>query len=436
MIREVFGARLCFQHTGVANVGMKDQLGRFYASLIRSFRASELASVPKDWFQAFDLLIDCLEKKEDKGKKVIFLDELPWMDTHKSKFLSALEHFWNSWASGRRDILLIVCGSTAAWMVKNLLNNKGGLHNRVTERMRLRPFTLAETARFLEAKNAAFDSYQLVLFYMVFGGIPFYLEKIKTNQSMAQNINALCFEKDAPFRSEYDNLYRSLFNQADKHLKIVEALSEKKKGLSRAALAQLTGISDGGTLTRLLKELEESHFIRRYKTFGKVKREHLYQLIDLFSLFHQTFIRKVDSDDTNVWLNALETPRYHAWSGYAFEMVCLLHVSQIKDALGIRGVQTAVCAWHAPQAQIDLVIDRKDQVVNLCEMKFSIDKFTINKTYHENLRREISVFREVTATRKAIFLTMLTTYGLEENAYSGIAQNSLTMEDLFRPASN
>jgi AAA+ ATPase superfamily predicted ATPase len=434
LVREVFKDRITFQHTGVAKAGLRDQLGRFYASLLRYFDAgtNDQISSPKDWFAAFDLLINLLEKKGGEGRKVVFLDELPWMDTRNAKFLPALEHFWNSWASNRRDLLLIVCGSAAAWMVKHLLNNKGGLHNRVTERIRLRPFTLAETAAFLQAKNSVYDSYQIVLLYMTFGGIPFYLDKIKVDQSVLQNVNALCFHHDAPFRDEYDNLYHSLFEKADQHLKIVAALSNKKKGLSRAEIIRYTGIANGGGLTRLLRELEESHFIRKYKTFGKKEKEALYQLVDMFSLFHQAFIVNADPDDEHFWLNMHQTPAYAAWSGYAFEMVCLLHVPQIKDALGIRSVQTSVASWHSPEAQMDLVIDRKDQVINLCEIKFSIDRFSIDKAYSENLRRKISAFKTATGTTKAIFLTLISTYGLAPGPHSDLVQNDIGMEALFR----
>ncbi|HRD79141.1 MAG: ATP-binding protein [Saprospiraceae bacterium] len=432
LVREVFRDRITFQHTGVANAGLRDQLGRFYASLLRYFKSDPDLHHPKDWFDAFDMLILMLEKSESDAKKVVFLDELSWLDTRNSKFLSALEHFWNSWGGTRRDILLIVCGSAAAWMVKNLLNNKGGLHNRVTERVRLRPFTLAETTAFLEARGCVFDPYQIVLLYMVLGGIPFYLEKISPDQSVLQNVNALCFRPDAPLRDEYDNLYRSLFEHADQHLQIVEALSNKKKGLSRAEIIQHTGLANGGGLTRLLSELEESHFIRKYKAFGKIKKEPLYQLVDMFSLFHQTFIKKTDSDDENFWLNAHQTPAYTAWSGYAFEMVCLLHLSQIKDALGIRGVQTSVASWQSFEAQIDLVIDRKDQVINLCEMKFSLDRFSISKAYSENLRRKIHAFKTATGTRKAVFLTLISTYGLAPGPHTYLVQNDIGMEALFR----
>jgi len=329
-----------------------------------------------------------LEQQKNTEKKVLFLDELPWLDTHNSGFLSALEHFWNSWASARNDIILIVCGSAASWMIKNLMRNKGGLHNRVTTRLKIEPFTLAETEQFLASKNSAYDRYSILLLYMVFGGIPFYLEQIDTGQSAMQNINELCFESTAPFREEYEDLYASLFKKSERHIAVVEALATKRKGLTRKELVKLSKLSNGGGLTRILKELEESHFIRRYRSYGKKEKDSLYQLIDLYSLFYLNFIKNASLDDENFWINAVESPLFNAWSGYAFEMVCLHHIRQIKKALEIGGVQTSVYSWHSSEAQIDLIIDRKDQTINLCEMKFSIAPFKIDKNYAANLRKD------------------------------------------------
>ena len=430
LVRETFNNQFSFHLTGIAKVGMKRQLVQFYAELQRYNVNNIHWNPPEDWFEAFRQLIELTESLETEDKKVIFLDELPWLDTHGSNFLSGLEHFWNSWASARKDILLIVCGSAASWMVKNLLNNKGGLHNRVTARIKLEPFNLAETEQFLESIGVVYDSYQLILLYMVFGGIPFYLEQMIPEKSAIQNIDSLCFERNAPFRGEYENLYASLFKKSERHIAIVEALASKNKGLNREEIAKISGISAGGGLTRILKELEESSFIRRYRAFGKKKKDHLFQLIDFYSLFYLNFIQYSDSDDEFFWVNAIESPTFRSWSGYAFEMVCLHHIKQIKNALGISGVQTSVSTWHTPEAQIDLLIDRKDHVINICEMKFSINPFSINKTYAENLRNKLGVFREQSQTNKALFLTMITTYGVEPNKYSGMVQNDLNMDIL------
>ncbi len=431
LIREVFKNEFSFYLTGIANVNMQQQLTQFYARITLHFPDQNELLAPENWFDAFNLLIRLLEKQKDDQKKIIFLDELPWLDTHKSNFIPALEHFWNSWASARKDIILIVCGSAASWMINNLLRNRGGLHNRVTERIKLEPFNLAETALFFKNKNINFDQYQIVLCYMVFGGIPYYLERITLGSSAMQNINTLCFERNAPFRLEYEDLYASLFKHAEKHQAIITALSTKNKGLTRKKIIKLTGLSNGGGLTRILTELEESSFIRSYRNFGKNKKEKLFQLVDLYSLFYLNFIKHSSPDDENFWINATESPVFRSWSGYAFEMVCLHHVAQIKKVLGISSVQTSVYSWQSEVAQIDLIIDRKDQVINLCEMKFSITPYSITKKYGESLRQKIDEFRQATETNKAIFLTMITTYGVAKNKYNYLVQNNLKMEELF-----
>lgn len=431
LIRQVFDGQMTFHLTGLANVGKKAQLTQFHAEYLKYFPENEGITPAEDWFSAFRQLIAALEERKPTQKKVIFLDELPWLDTRGSHFLSGLEHFWNSWASARTDILLIVCGSAASWMIKNLLNNRGGLHNRITARIKLEPFNLSETETFLKEKQIIYNRYQTVLLYMVFGGVPFYLEQIDRGLSAMQNINELCFERNAPFRTEYDNLYASLFNQSDRHKSVVEALSSKKKGLTREAIIKTTKLSNGGGLSRILKELEESSFIRKYRSFGKKEKDSLYQLTDLYSLFYLNFIKKSSPDDEYFWTNALESPLFRTWSGYAFEMVCLHHVSAIKGALRIGGIQTSVASWHSASAQIDLLIDRKDQVINLCEMKFSIHPYSIDKKYAANLRNKIGRFKTDTGTKKAIFLTLISTYGLVNNQYAGMVQNDLDMDVLF-----
>ncbi|MEZ4850530.1 MAG: ATP-binding protein [Bacteroidia bacterium] len=432
LIRKAYNNHFTFQLTGLANASMKHQLGQFHSAITK--HAIEMNWQPdpaSDWFAAFRQLTDFLERHPKEGKKVVFLDELPWLDTHNSKFLSGLEHFWNSWASARDDIVLIVCGSAAAWMLNHLIKNRGGLHNRITDRIKLAPFNLKETEEFLHEKNAIYNRYQTLLIYMVFGGIPFYLDFIQAEKSAMQNINDLCFPIDAPFRLEYESLYASLFKKHERHLSIIEALATKGKGLTRKEIIQRTKLPDGGGLTRILKELEESNFIRRYKAFGKKKNEGLYQLVDLYSLFYLRLIKNTDEDDESFWLNMIETPSFFNWAGYAFEMVCLHHVYQIKRALGISGVQTTTSTWQSASAQVDLVLDRKDQVINLCEMKFSINPFIIDKKYSENLRNKIGFFRQETQTRKALFLTLITTYGLAQNKYSGMVRNDLKMDILF-----
>jgi len=434
LIRKAFNLQFTFHVTALGNASLSQQLTNFHFAQQKIDPNSEI-SVPPDWLTAFLRLASYLEKTGD-SRKILFFDELPWFDTSGSGFIQALEHFWNSWASARNDIILIVCGSAASWMINKLINNKGGLHNRVTKRMKIVPFTLGECELFLQSKNNPIDRYQIVQLYMVLGGVPFYWDEIDRGKSAFQNINDICFLENGLLRSEFPNLFRSLFNNYQKHEVIISALAQKAKGLMREEIIALTGLPNAGSTSRLLTELEESGFIRKYVPFGKKQRNSLYQLVDFYSLFYLRFLKDRRIEDQDNWLTYIDNPKYRTWSGYAFEQVCLAHLPQIKRALGISGVQTAVSSWRSssisPGAQIDLVIDRRDQVINLCEMKFSVNPFDIDQKYASELQNKVGVFRQETGTRKSVFLTMITTFGLQSNNLSGgMVQNDLKMDVLF-----
>ncbi len=435
LIRSAYNQRFTFQVTALGNATLNQQLTNFHIALQKVDPKTEYTPA-SDWFTAFQQLTEYIEN-EKSTRKIIFFDELPWFDTHGSGFIQALEHFWNSWASARNDILLIVCGSTASWMLNKLINNKGGLHNRVTRRIKLVPFTLGECELFLQSKNSVLDKYQIIQLYMVIGGIPYYWDEIVQSKSAVQNINEICFTENGLLRNEFPNLFRSLFNNYQKHEYIIKALAQKAKGLTREEIINSTGLPNAGSTTKVLLELEESGFIRKYIPFGKKLRNSLYQLVDFYSLFYLRFIKDTVLMEQKDWLTYIDSPRYRTWSGYAFEQAALYHLQQIKHALGISGVQTSVSSWRSMSknqgAQIDLVIDRRDHVINLCEMKYSINPFVINKKYAEELRNKIGRFKQETNTRKSVFLTMITTFGLQTNSYSaGLVQNDLTMEVLFK----
>jgi uncharacterized protein len=433
LIRSAFEDNFTFYITGSANVSLNRQLSNFY-NVLQKKDASTTYKQANDWFQAFDDLGNFIEKSSEK-KKVIFIDELPWFDTQKSGFIQALEYFWNSWASLRDDIILVVCGSAAAWMINKLINNRGGLHNRTTKRIKVVPFKLRECESFLADKNIVLAKYQIIQLYMALGGIPFYWDEVISGKSAMQNIEQICFTRNGLLRDEFDNLYRSLFKDYDKHLAIVEALSQKSKGLTRDEILKIAKLNNGGSLTRLLKELEESGFIRKYNPFGKKTREGTYQLIDNFTNFYLKFMQNSEIEGFS-WISMIDSPQYRAWSGYSFEQVCLYHLAEIKKALGVSSVITTTSSWRSKKSetgvQIDLVIDRRDNVINICEIKYSINPFEIDKKYNLDLSNKIGIFKDETKTRKAIFLTMITTFGVKENIHSlGLIQNSITMDELF-----
>ncbi|NML37271.1 AAA family ATPase [Chitinophaga sp. G-6-1-13] len=435
LIREAFQQDFAFYLTGVANINLQQNLSNFQRAM-QKYHPDESAPFPENWFAAFSQLEELLSKS-GKQKKIVFLDELPWLDTAQSGFIQALDYFWNSYASARNDIILIVCGSAASWMINTLIHNKGGLHNRVTHRIRLEPFSLRECETFFQSRGGVFSRYQTIQLYMVMGGVPFYLDHVDVSMSASQNINRLCFQRDGLLTEEFRDLYTSLFNKAEKHLSVIETLSKKARGLTRSEIIHDTGLPNAGSTTRILNELEESGFIRKYFSFGKKEKSSLFQLSDFYSLFYIRFIRGNHALNENTWINGLDSPQQRSWSGYAFEQVCLAHLTEIKHALGISGVQTSSSSWintgEGSKRQIDLVIDRKDDVINICEMKFSINPFTIDKKYQTELQDKIDTFRTATRTNKSIFLTMITTFGIVRNMHSNsIVQNSLTMDDLFR----
>lgn len=405
-----------------------------------ALQKSGMKQLPKiqDWFDAFSALSDFVESLP-AGKKVLFIDELPWMDSPKSDLTSALEHFWNNWANYRIDILLIVCGSATSWIVQKIIKNYGGLHNRLTKRIVLQPFTLHECELYCLAKKLGMTRQQILETYMVLGGIPYYWSLLNGELSWSQSIDSLFFSSTSDLRDEFEALYASLFRNPAHHIEIVTALGTKKAGMTRGEIVTALGKDTGGTLTNILKELEQCGFIRAYNTIGKRKKDTVYQLIDNYTLFFFKFIRTNRQQDEHFWSRSLTKPVYAAWSGLAFERVCLQHLPQIKAALGIAGVSSNAYSWiYRPTetgetgVQIDMLIDRDDQVINLCEMKFSGDKYTITKQYDEELRHKACVFQLKCATRKAVRLTMITTYGLTPNPYAGNIQNIITMDDLFR----
>jgi uncharacterized protein len=435
LIREYFNYRFDFQISGLANADTSQQLFNFDTALDK--QSNLFYETPSgNWLIAFQRLMEHLENVTSGGKKVIFFDELPWFDTPGSDFMMGLEHFWNSWASNRKDVLLIVCGSAASWMINVLINNDGGLHNRITQKMKIEAFTLQEAEEMLMAQNSVLDRYQVVQLYMALGGIPYYLEAVQPNLSAAQNIQQLFFDSSGLLKNEFFNLYRSLFRKYEVYEKVVEALSTKTEGLQRADISKLSGVASGGTLSKVLADLEESGFIRAYNSLDQKKQKTLYRLSDFYTAFYFRFIKNGQYQGENAWINLIDNPVQRTWQGFAFEQICIDHISQIKKALGISGVQSNHASWKGSteekSAQVDLLIDRRDQVINLCECKFSLDTFAIDKEYAEKLRSKISIFKTATKTRKAVFLTMITTYGVEKNQYANqLMQNEVTMDDLF-----
>lgn len=438
LIKKYFNEVFSFYATGLSNKNTKEQLKVFNESLIEYGAVDK--KCPADWYEAFRklkelLLSDGIKRDTLSGKKVVFLDELPWMDTARSNFKSALEHFWNGWGSTQEDLLLIVCGSATSWIIDNLLSDKGGFYNRITRQIHLMPFTLQECEDLFRSNGIVMTREQIVESYMIFGGVPYYINSFDKRLSLAQNVEELLFNATGQLYYEYDRLLSSLFKKYERHAAIIEELSKNKSGVLRTELAKVKSIGDGEPLTKALSELEQSGFIRKYQNYLKEKSGWYYQLIDPFILFYYHFLKEKKHDS---WLNYLNTPGYYSWAGNSFELVGLLHINQIKQSLGITGVESKVYAWRSkeskPGAQIDLILDRKDGVVDLCEMKFTEDIYEIDAAYETNLRNKLTVFINETECKKAVHMVVISMKGLKRNSYSEIVTKEITGDELFKPS--
>ena len=439
LVKYFFNEKFDFFFTGSFETPMKVQLSLFKAALEQYCGHS--CPLIKNWFDAFAQLKDSLQGLKKK-RIVVFLDELPWMDTPRSNFLAAFTYFWNSWGSTCDGLKLIVCGSATSWMLDKIIGDKGGLYGRSSRSIYIAPFNLSEVEHFLRLrKGIVWNRYQILELYMILGGIPYYLDILEKGLPFSRNIDNLFFRQGAPLRTEYDFLFRSLFKSATTYRQVVEVLATKNKGLSLIEIKAEIGVGDSGGLSEVLDNLCKCDFIRKYSAYGKKEKGSIYQLTDLFSLYFLKFIGKKTGLDEHYWTNIKETAR-NAWAGYAFEQVCLHHIGQIRQALGIQGVLTNVCSWSSPKqtdsdgtewpgVQIDLLLCRGDHVINVCEMKYCQSEFVVSGEYSEKLRQRNSTFAHFTKTKDALHTVLITTYGLSSNLHSGSIYSTVTMDELF-----
>jgi len=428
LIRETFDYRFTFQHSGVKNGGKSIQLARFRKAL-KDQGYPECAELT-DWFAAFDALRELIKRSKDE-KKVVFIDEMPWLGRKDATFVSAVEDFWNGWASARRDILLIVCGSATSWIISKIVHNRDGLHNRVTYRIPLKPFTLRECELYADSRGLELTRPQIAECYMILGGIPYYWHFLQRGLSVAQNIDDMFFSKTDKLENEFDELYASLFASPQPYLKIIRALGMKKAGMTREEISRLAEVANNGMLSRRLMELEQCGFIRTFTEIGKKKKGAVHQLIDNFTLFHFRFAIENTRGDGHFWSEMQDSRIRSTWVGLAFERLCLEHVDQIKEALRIGGVHTNVQSWRNEAAQIDLLIDRNDGIINLCEMKYHDGRYAVTQADDESMRNKKAVFKDETGTRKAVHVTYVTPYGIKPNAYAKNVQSEICLDDLF-----
>lgn len=440
LINEVLGDYMAFHHTGLSpydrkrKVSLKDQLQNFHFSLIR--HGMEGVDRPKSWMEAFFMLEQLLEHNDNGSRQVVFIDELPWMDTTRSGFLTALEAFWNGWGNTRHNLCLVVCGSATSWILDNLINNKGGLYGRLTGEIKLSPFTLRECEDFFKSRHIKMSRYNIIQAYMILGGIPYYLDYFNPAFSLPQNIDMLFFNPKAKLGDEFERLFNSVFDNAEGCMKIIRVLGQRHAGWTRDEIASKTEINPNGDFSKMLKALVASDFVTKYVPFGMKKREEHYKLSDCFCWFWLHFKEQMQVAESDYWQHHLKEPEITSWRGIAFEEVCMQHVFQIKSALQIAGVASRESSLivkgddETEGMQIDLLIDRADDVVNVCEMKFSKTAFAVTKPYEKKLSQRLAAL-EATMPEKAFHLTLVSVYPTERNEYSDIITSSIAVDELF-----
>jgi len=424
LVRQFFADKAnLFEVTGRHDATKADSLRVFADAVADAFHSGTTLTAPPSWREAFRTLQHELERSRSKRKWVLFFDELPWLATARSGCLEELEHFWNSWCSKHPNIILVVCGSAASWILQHVVHAHGGLHNRLTETIRLLPLTLREAHQLLEDRGVRLTRHQIVELYMAIGGVPHYLEKVPRGVSMAQAIDSMCFDPDGALAGEFEHLFASLFSHDQIYRRVVRRLARSSQGLSRDKLLRAVDLGSGGGANRVLSNLEEAGFIQTVIPFGRRSRDRFYRLVDEFSRFHLTWLEG-QRHKRGDWSAMRGTAMWTAWSGLAFESLCLKHVDHIERALGISGIRTQASSWqrrgHEARdgAQIDLLIDRADDVISVCELKHTVNPFVITKRYAADLRRKLAVFAAETGTRKGLQLVVVATAGLVENAHS------------------
>ncbi|MFM9947641.1 MAG: AAA family ATPase [Saprospiraceae bacterium] len=437
LVSTVFAEKIRFETSGVQNASLREQLLNFQFQLKKTFGTLAPEQPLKSWQEAFFSLINCCEQNPSTYQNVLFFDELPWLASRRSGFLNALSFFWNTWAV-KKKMIVVICGSAASWMIEKVVNDKGGLHNRITKRIDLQPFNLGETEMFLKERGVGLNRYQILQVYMAMGGIPHYLNEVVNGKSAMQNIEEICFANSGLLRREFGRLYPALFENAEHHIAIIRALAEKWSGMSRMDILKMTGLPDGGGTSTYLEELEASGFIASFPSLEKKKKEIIYRLTDEYSLFYLKFIDSMPTQGDDVWKHLSQTQTFKSWCGYAFESICLKHIPQIKKALGISGIYTEASSFYqkgrdgAEGVQVDLLLNRNDNSINLFEIKFHEGPYVFTRAKAEALRKKRALFQHYSQTRKHIFISFLSVHGILENEHSqGLVDNNILLSALF-----
>lgn len=435
LINQMFRNQFAFKMTGVIEGTLKDQFTAFVDAM--NDYGFDVPDQPKDWMQAFIMLKNALKKKVNNGEQcIVFIDELPAMDAEGSNVAGAVGYFWNSWASQYDNFVFIICGSATSWMITNVIDSKGGLHDRITVEMPIHPFTLKETEQYLEYQHFLWNRQMVLQAYMIFGGIPYYLSLLDKEESLVQNVDRLFFSQDIQMRREFRRLFNTLYKNPEKYIDIIKALNKSRKGLTREEIASELKCSNNGHLGKQLEDLVCCDLIRKNIVREKeIKRKDaIYQLCDFFSLFYLTFIERAEVEQ-QYWSHHINTPEVNSWMGLTYERICMAHIQQIKHSLHLDTISTLSYSWRSktstPAAQIDIIIERADKIINICEVKYCQGEYNLDKDEYERIKKRKNAFIQETGLRHVPWLTMITTEGVARGKYSEMIQTQVTLDDLF-----
>lgn len=445
LIRSHFSKKSTYiEFTGIRKGTFRRQLAAFVEKLSEVFYSSVPIKTPANWQEAFEMLSVGIEKLKPTQKIVVFFDELPWMVNRRSKLLQEFEYFWNTRWSLHKNIKIILCGSAASWMIDNVVNATGGLHNRLTRKILLKPFNLSTTKKFLESRGYKYTFQQVTELYMIMGGIPYYLNNLTKDKSLNQNIEIMCFSKTGTLYDEFSRLFESLFEQAEINLKLIRAIAKRRYGISREELISVVKMVSGGSFNKRIRELEAAGFIQSFVPYGREKRNIFYRVIDEYCLFYLSWIEPESAYGHEIakgyWQAKYHTPHWYDWAGYSFENICIKNAEKIRQALELQYIACSIASWKfisklgekSDGAQIDLLFDRDDGVITLCEIKFSDKPYVIDKEYAKTLVKKLEVFQLRTGTQKQLMLIMIAANGLKKNLWSeDLIDGVITLEDLY-----
>lgn len=447
LIRSFFEGEdvIFFNVTGTKDGLLSDQIAHFTKQIGDVFYRGVQLKSGKNWDKTFEILTDAFKTIQNK-KIILFFDEFPWMATKNSKLLQVLDYYWNQYWSVNSQIKLIICGSSASWIIDKIVNNKAGLHNRLTRNINLEPFNLNEASEYLAHLGIKLNKEQILSIYMVMGGVPYYLSKLEKGCSAVQSIERLAFRRKSFLLEEFDNLFSSLFEDHETNIDIIRLIAENRYGLGQEALLKKMGKAlHGKTGLRKLKALQDAGFIIAFKPHLHRKKGIYYKVIDEYTLFYLRFIEPIRNGLSErglvkgYWDKKHNSSEWNSWSGYAYEAICYKHIGQIRKALDLSPTAIPTTWRYTPRkgskeqgAQIDLLFDRDDNAITICEIKYTDQAYSLSKSYAEILHKKVDVFQAITRNKKQIFLAMIVASGLKESIYSKeMIDSEVTLDDLF-----